>query len=159
MEGVDRARDRVQERLDRLTEGDRSPTVNQETVVANSEQYRRAIERSLDGVFRVRVAVTDGTGDVLATTGEDEPALPCGRTEPNESLGTAARRIVREQAGLDCVPREVVEATISGVRNSDEPTAQAVYRLSIVYVAELADPTSEPDHGRWKPAHTVDAPL
>ncbi|MFC6975531.1 hypothetical protein ACFQL1_14155 [Halomicroarcula sp. GCM10025709] len=86
MEGVDRARDRVQERLDRLTEGERSPTVNQETVVATAEQYRTAIDRSLDGVFGVRVAITNEEGDVLVTPGEDD-RLPYGETDPGSRSG------------------------------------------------------------------------
>ncbi|WP_284007581.1 NUDIX hydrolase [Haloarcula pelagica] len=157
MEGVDRARDRVQERLDRLTEGERSPTVNQETVVATAEQYRTAIDRSLDGVFGVRVAITNEEGDVLVTPGEDD-RLPYGETDPGESIGTAARRIAQAQTGIDCVPREATEATIRGIRNGDDPGSKAVYRLAVVYVADAVDPAAPAD-GHWEPTHAVDAPV
>ncbi|WP_324756707.1 NUDIX hydrolase [Haloarcula montana] len=159
MEGVDRAREQVQERLDRLTAGEQSPRVNQETVVTTGDQYRAAIDRSLEGVFRIRVAITNDAGEVLVTPGDDGMGLPCGETDPGEPIDTAARRIARGQAGIDCRPREAVEATIRGIRNEDEPGSDAVYRLSVVYAADAVDPDAASENHRWEPTHAVDAPL
>ncbi|WP_254273784.1 NUDIX hydrolase [Haloarcula marina] len=139
MDVSDRSRARVEERLTRLEEEFGSPAVTQTTFEVDGESYRRAVEHSRDGQLDVHAIVRDDDGAVLLSEDDEEWIIPRGQTRPGESLEAAARRIVKDRTGLDCSVAEAVRASISGVRNGDDEDDAAVYRLSVVFTAELAD--------------------
>ncbi|QIO22278.1 NUDIX hydrolase [Haloarcula sp. JP-L23] len=139
MDVSDRSRARVEERLSRLDAEFGSPAVTQTTFEVDEESYERAVERSRDGQLDVHAIVRDEDGAVMLREGDGEWMLPRGQTRPDEDLETAAKRIVRDAAGVDCTVTDAVRATISGVRNGDDESAETVYRLSVVFTAELTE--------------------
>jgi len=146
MDVASRSRSRVKERLTRLEEEFGKPEVTQTTFEVGSDRYERAIERSRGGQLNLQVVVRDDTGSVLLCADDDEWLVPQGQTRPNERLAEAVRRIVEETAGVDCAVTDVSRANIHGIRNSDDESADTVYRLSVVFAAETvgaAQPNSE----------------
>ncbi|MDS0257977.1 NUDIX domain-containing protein [Haloarcula sp. S1CR25-12] len=150
MDVASRSRSRVEERLTRLEEEFGPPEVTQTTFEVGSERYQRALEKSQDGQLDVRAVVRDDDGAVLLREGDGEWMVPHGQTEPDERLSAAVKRIVRDAADVDCTVTDAVSANIHGIRNSDDEAASTVYRLSVVFTAEVVD-TDEPDGDevRW----------
>ena len=134
----------------RLEEQFGPPEVTQTTFEVAQQRYRRALERSRDGQLDVRCVVRDDDGAVLLREGDGEWTLPRGQTRPDERLSEAVRRIVREAASVDCTVTDAVRATIHGIRNEDDESAATVYRLCVVFAAEVVD-TAEPtaESVRW----------
>ena len=150
MDGASRSRSRVEERLRHLEEEFGGVVVTQTTFEVGPQRYQRAIESSWEGQLDVRVVVRDNDGAVLLREGGGEWLVPRGRTRPDERLREAVRRIVRETAGIECAVTGAETANIHGIRNGDDETADTVYRLSVVFTAELAeaDPPAD-DSVRW----------
>ena len=150
MNVADHSRARVEERLKRLESNFGTPTVTQTTFEVGQERYQRAVEQSRDGQLDVRTVVRDGDGSVLLSEGNGEWTIPSGQTGPGESPEAAARRVVSEAAAVDCSVTDAVRANISGVCNGDDESAETVYRLSVVFAAELIDSPDATDGGvRW----------
>jgi len=151
MELAAQSRARVQERLARLEEAFGSPTVNQTTFAVGEAAYQRAVEQAQGGRVDVHAIVRNETGDVLLREADGGWAIPRGQTRRDEALDAAARRVVREHADIDCSIADAVRATISGIRNGDDPDDEAVYRLSVVFTAEPTDETERvaDDELRW----------
>jgi len=146
MDVASRSRSRVKERLTRLEEEFGSLEVTQTTFEVGEKRYQQTIERSRDGQLDVRAVVRDDDGAVLLREGDGEWMVPRGQTRPDERLRAAVRRIVSDAAGVDCAVTDAVSANIHGVRNGDDESADTVYRLSVVFVAEVVeadDPNEE----------------
>ncbi|MFC6756059.1 MULTISPECIES: NUDIX domain-containing protein [Haloarcula] len=150
MDVASRSRSRVEERLTRLEEEFGTPEVTQTTFEVGAQRYQRSLERSRDGQLDVRAVVRDDDGAVLLREGDGEWVVPRGQTRPDERLGEAVRRIVREAADVDCRVTDAVCANIHGIRNEDDESASTVYRLSVVFTADVVD-SSEPsgESVRW----------
>jgi len=149
MDVASRSRSRVEERLTRLEAEFDSLDVTQTTFEVGSERYQRALDRSRDGQLDVRAVVRDNDGAVLLREGDGEWLVPRGQTEPGEGLAEAARRIVRDAAGVDCTVTDAVTAKIHGIGNSDDETAGTVYRLSVVVTAEVVETGDGGESVRW----------
>ena len=139
MDVASRSRSRVEERLTRLEEEFGPPEVTQTTFGVSEERYQRSLEQSRDGQLDVRCVVRDDDGAVLLREGNGEWLVPRGQTEPGEGLSDAVKRIVRETAGVDCTVTDAVSANIHGIRNEDDESASTVYRLSVVFTADVVD--------------------
>ena len=139
MDVASRSRSRVEQRLQRLEEQFGTLEVTQTTFEVGAQRYQRAIENSRDGQLNVRVVVRDDSGAVLLQEGDGEWLVPRGRTRPDERLSEAVRRIDRETADVDCAVTDCVTANIHGIRHSDDADADTVYRLSVVFTAEVAE--------------------
>jgi len=139
MDVANRSRSRVEERLSRLEAEFGSLEVTQTTFEVGARRYQQAVENSRDGQLTVRVVVRDDSGAVLLEEGDGEWQVPRGRTRPDERLAEAVRRIVRETADVDCAVTDCVTANIHGIRNSDDESADTVYRLSVVFTAEVTE--------------------
>jgi len=150
MDVASRSRSRVEERLTRLEEEFGPPEVTQTTFEVEAERYQRSLERSRDGQLDVRCVVRDDDGAVLLREGNGEWIVPRGQTQPDERLSEAVKRIVREAADVDCTVTDAVSANIHGIRNEDDESASTVYRLSVVFTAEIVD-SAEPsgESVRW----------
>jgi len=139
MDVASRSRSRVEERLTRLEEEFGTPEVTQTTFEVGEQRYKRSLERSRDGQLDVRAVVRDDDGAVLVREDDEEWMVPRGQTRPDERLGEAVRRIVRDAASVDCRVTDAVRANIHGIRNEDAESASTVYRLSVVFTAEIVD--------------------
>ena len=137
MEIAERSRARVQERLARLEQEFGSTPVDQTTFSVGGEAYQRAVERSREGQVDVHAFVHNESGDVLLSDADGSWEIPQGQTQGAERPATAVERVVTETAGVACTIRDAVRATICGVRNETDPDAETVYRLSIVFDAEI----------------------
>jgi len=137
MDVAERSRARVQERLARLEQEFGSTAVDQTTFSVGEGAYRHAVERSREGRVDVHAFVHNESGDVLLSEDDGSWAIPQGQTEDAERPANAAKRVVSEAAGVECTIRDAVRATICGVRNGDDDDAETVYRLSVVFDAEI----------------------
>ncbi|AUG46816.1 hypothetical protein BVU17_04520 [Haloarcula taiwanensis] len=137
MEIAERSRARVQERLARLEQEFGSTPVDQTTFSVGGEAYQRAVERSREGQVDVHAFVHNESGDVLLRDTDGSWEVPKGQTQGAERPAAAVRRVVTETAGVECTVRDAVRATICGVRNESDSNAETVYRLSIVFDAEI----------------------
>jgi len=143
------SRERVEELLDVLEAEYGSVTVNQTTFAVGSTAYERAVERSREGRLAVHVVVHNDDRDVLLREADGGWAIPRGESRPGEPLAEAPERIVQETAGLDCSVEDAKRATISGVRNDDDPDADTVYTLSVVFTATASETGTAADSLRW----------
>ncbi len=146
MELAGRSRSRVEERLRKLEANFGPPAVTQTTFEVADERYQRSLAQSRDGQFDVRCVIRDGNGAVLLREREGQWGVPQGKTEADEQPSAAVKRIVREAAGVDCTVTDAVRANIHGIRNEDDGSAPTVYRLSVVFTADIdeeSDPTGE----------------
>jgi hypothetical protein len=150
MDVASRSRDRVEERLQRLESEFGTLEVTQMTFEVDSDNYRRAVDRSREDRLSVRAVVRDDEGAVLVHEGENEWLCPQGETKPDEQVPDAVRRIVRDVADIDYSLLDTATANIHGIRNSDDETAATVYRLSVVFTAEATGPVPAADDSvRW----------
>ncbi|WP_135302216.1 NUDIX hydrolase [Haloarcula amylovorans] len=146
----DRSRTRIKEWLERIESEVGSPTVTQTTFEVAEDSYRRALDQAEEGHIDVQVVVRDGSGAVLLNEGDSGWGVPRGQPHADEQLTEATERIVRDATGVDCVVTDATSATISGIRNADDETAPAVYRLGVVFTAELAEAEAATDEAvRW----------
>ncbi|WP_262175801.1 NUDIX domain-containing protein [Haloarcula laminariae] len=146
MDVASRSRSRVEERLTRLEEQFGTLEVTQTTFEVGPRRYQRAIENSRDGQLDVRAVVRDEDGAVLLQEGDGEWLVPRGQTRVDEPLSGAVQRIVSETADVDCTVTDATTANIHGIRNSDDEDADTVYRLCVVFTAEVTEadvPTGE----------------
>jgi ADP-ribose pyrophosphatase YjhB (NUDIX family) len=150
MDVASRSRSRVEERLTRLEEEFGPPEVTQTTFEVEAERYQQSLERSRDGQLDVRCVVRDDDGAVLLREGNGEWIVPRGQTQSDERLSAAVRRIVREAADVECTVTDAVSANIHGIRNEDDESAGTVYRLSVVFTAEVVDAAEPSEESvRW----------
>jgi len=150
MDVASRSRSRVEERLSRLEAEFGTPDVTQTTFEVGQERYQRAIERSRDGQLEIHAVVRDDAGRVLLREGDGGWMIPRGQTRPDERLPAAVRRIVRETVDVDCSVTGACSANIHGIRNSDDDGADTVYRLSVVFTAEIANTVEiDEESVRW----------
>lgn len=136
MDIASRSKTRIEERLSMIEAEFGSLAVTQTTIEVGTEQYQRALEYSRNNRLTVEPVVRNDDGEVLR---ESDGGLPRGHTEPNEGIPAATRRIVREAADISCAVRDVDTATISGYRNSDDPTADTVYLLCVTVTAKTGE--------------------
>jgi HAD superfamily hydrolase (TIGR01450 family) len=83
-----------------------------------------------EAVLPAVAAIVRDAGRVLLVHGEDGPTFPVGEVERTETVAEAARRVVREQSGLDATPAGLV-GVYSGpaeqvVTRADGATVQRV---------------------------------
>ena len=130
----------IEDRLDRLEEQYGTVTVNQSTFEVEGDRYRRVAEGTRADEVDVHVVVHNDTDDVLVWERDSRWTIPQGTVQPDESPEMAAERIVRENAGVDCVVQDVSNATIVGICNSEDPSAETLYQLQIVFTAEIEEP-------------------
>ncbi|MBX0293526.1 NUDIX hydrolase [Haloarcula nitratireducens] len=150
MDVSDRSRSRVTEWLERIESEVGSPTVTQTTFEVAEDGYRRALDQAEEGYIDVQAVVRDGSGAVLLNEEDGGWGVPQGQPRDDERLTEATERIVRDATGVDCVVTDATSATISGIRNADDPSAPAVYRLGVVFTAELAEAEETTDEAvRW----------
>lgn len=146
MDVTSRSRSRVQERLEHLEAEYGSVEVTQTTFEVGPDRYQRAVENSRDSHLTIRAVVRDDDGAVLV---EGDEEVPQGQTRPDERLGEAVRRIVRETAAVDCSVTGAATANIHGVRN--EETGETVYRLCAVFTAEpVSNEQTAGESVRWE---------
>ncbi|WP_276271034.1 NUDIX hydrolase [Haloarcula litorea] len=150
MDAADRSRAAVEDYIRELEAEFGSLSVSQTTFEVGAGHYQRAVEQSSAGRLDVHALVEDEDGAVLLHEGDGEWVLPRGQTRPEESPGDAAERVVSEAVGADCTVTDAVKATISGVRNGDDASAETVYRLAVVFTVELIESPDAPGEAvRW----------
>ena len=151
MDGNNRSREAVKERLARLEQEFGSVTINQTTFEVPADRYRRAVDHARDGAVEIRAVVRNDTDEVLLNEADDGWAVPRGRTRTGESPRSAAERIVSEDAAVDCTIRDVASVTITGICNGDDPAAETVYRLLVVFTGEVVDSADDDGEAvRWE---------
>lgn len=140
----------IEERLSRLEQVYGTVTVNQSTFEVEGERYRRVAEGTRADGVDVHVVVHNDTDDVLVRRRDSGWTIPQGTVKRGESPEAAAERIVRESADVDCAVQDVANATIVGICNSEDPSAETLYQLQIVFTAEVEEPpASTTETVRW----------
>ncbi|MBV0923615.1 hypothetical protein KTS45_05315 [Halomicroarcula limicola] len=150
MDVSDRSRSRIKEWLERIESEVGSPTVTQTTFEVAEDGYRRALDQAEAGNLDIQAVVRDDDDAVLLSEDDGGWGVPRGRPRDDEGLTEATERIVRDATGVDCAVTDATSATISGIRNADDETAATVYRLSVVFTAELTEAEAATDEAvRW----------
>ena len=133
---AERSREHVETKLEELEETYGSFAVKQTTITLPGEQYTSMRERGNPDPVAAYIAVTNDEGAVLHVDGEDEPELPGVEVGLGESLEPAVREQVRREADVDCVVDGVEQVTIAGLRHGDDPNAETLYNLVVVFSGE-----------------------
>jgi len=133
---AERSREHVEAKLEELEEAYGSFAVTQTTITLPGEQYKSMRERGNPDPIAAYIAVTNDEEDVLHVDGEEEPELPGVQVGLGESLEPAVREQVRDAAGIDCVVDGVEQVTITGLRHGDDPSAETLYHLVVVFSGE-----------------------
>lgn len=149
MEGDGTAADSVGEDIERLEDRFGSFPVNQTTLDVSEACYESARERAGAEELDVYVRVRNDDGEVLHVGGDEGGSVPQCVSGPNEPLSAAVTRTVRTETGVECAVDDVARVTITGVRDEDDPDAEAIYRL-----VALVDARHERGRARgaeWRP--------
>jgi hypothetical protein len=122
--------------------------VNQTTLSLSPDAYQDARDRADDGVADVYVRVHNDDGEVLHAEGDGRPRVPRCVGTSAKPLVDRARSAVREATGVSCVIDEIVRVTIAGVRNAEDPDAETVYRLLVLFDATYD--SGQAQNGVWQ---------
>ncbi|PSP93791.1 hypothetical protein BRC91_09385 [Halobacteriales archaeon QS_4_62_28] len=107
--------------------------VNQTTLSLRADAYHDASERASEGIADVYVRVYNDNGDVLHIGTDGQRRVPRCVGDSGRSLKDRARNAVEESTGVTCSIEQIVRVTIAGVRNADDPDAETVYRLLVLF--------------------------
>lgn len=156
MVSVGGTHEEIEERLDRLEARYGTVTVNQSTFEVEGDRYHRVADGTRADEVDVHVVVHNDTDDVLVRERDSGWTIPQGTVHPDESPEMAAERIVRENAGVDCAVQDVENATIVGICNSEDPSAETLYQLQIVFSADVEEPPANTTETiRWDDEPTL----
>jgi len=122
--------------------------VNQTTLSLSPDAYHDARDRADDGVADVYVRVHNDDGEVLHAEGDGRPRVPRCVGTSAKPLVDRARTAVEEATGVSCVIDEIVRVTIAGVRNAENPDADTVYRLLVLFDATYD--SGQAQNGVWQ---------
>ena len=109
--------------------------VNQTTLSLRADAYHDASERASEGIADVYVRVYNDDGDVLHVDTDGQRRVPRCVGDSGRSLKDRAQNAVEEPTGVTCSIEQIVRVTIAGVRNADDPDAETVYRLLVLFDA------------------------
>ncbi|UTF53695.1 NUDIX hydrolase [Natronosalvus rutilus] len=104
------------------------------------ERYRRVRERAdEEALGGAGVWLTNADGAVLLVRNEGDEGWgdPGGKREPDETYREAARRELREEAGVECEITGVLEVHVIEHR-SLEPDDPTVFDLIVIFAGEYA---------------------
>ena len=113
--------------------------------VTATDIYERRVP---DGVADVYVRVHNDDGEVLHAEGDGRPRVPRCVGTSAKPLVDRARTAVEEATGVSCVIDEIVRVTIAGVRNAENPDADTVYRLLVLFDATYD--SGQAQNGVWQ---------
>ena len=133
---AERSREHVETKLEELEEAYGSFAVTQTTITLPGEQYTDMRERGNPDPIAAYIAVTNDEDEVLHVNGDQEPELPGAEVALGESLEPAVCEQVQDVAGIDCVVDGVEQVTIAGLRHGDDPNAETLYNLVVVFSGE-----------------------
>jgi len=150
---VGRSRDAIGDGLESLQERYGSFPVNQTTLSLSPAAYRDAADRAEEGIADVYVRVHNDDGEVLQVDAEGRPRVPRCVSSDEKPLKERARRAVEQTTGVTCAVDEIVRVTIAGVRNAQDPDAETVYRLLVLFDATYEGGTVR--NGSWQPDSDV----
>jgi ADP-ribose pyrophosphatase YjhB (NUDIX family) len=153
-----RTREAVEERLAALQETYDGVTVNQTTISLPADRFRAVTEEYTGGLVDAYVAVRNRDDEVLHVNAEEGLELPGTATGRDEPLERSARRAVEDATGVVCRIDGLREVTIAGMRNADDPDAETVYRLVVVFSAEYLEGAIESE-AQWAERAREAAPV
>lgn len=147
---TDRSRERVDALLRDLEREYGAFEVVEKAWTHPPAEYRSLVERfeeSAVGGAGVWVRNDDGDLLLVRNEGDDGWGDPGGKREAGESFETAAKREVREEAGVECRLTGLHEVHVVENRNDDAPAAPVVYDAIVVFRGEHVDGEPRPRDG------------
>jgi len=148
MDTVGGSREVIGDGIELLQEHHGPFPVNQTTLSLSPEAYHDAVKRATDGVADVYIRVHNDDGEVLHVETDGRRRVPRCVGESAKPLADRACRAVQEATGIDCVIDEIVRVTIAGVRNAEDPEAETVYRLLVLF--DAAHDSGQTQNGVWQ---------
>jgi ADP-ribose pyrophosphatase YjhB (NUDIX family) len=138
---AERSREHVEAKLEELESTYGSFAVKQTTITLPGEQYTSMRERGNPDPIAAYIAVRNDDEEVLHVDSDSDAELPGVQVASGDSLEPAVRETVREETGVDCVVDGVEHVTIAGLRHGDDPDAETLYHLVVVFGGEHRDGT------------------
>ena len=142
---AERSREHVETKLEELEETHGSFAVKQTTITLPGERYTDLRERGNPDPVTASIAVRNEQGDVLHVGATGDPGLPEVEVALEDPLEPAVCAQVRDETGIDCAVDGVEQVTIVGLRHGDDPDAETLYNLVVVFSGDhlAGDPGSE----------------
>ena len=143
------SRERVEDYLSGLEQIYGSFPVNQTTVSLPREQFERVGADHELRLVDAYVEVRDVNRQVLHVESGSTTELPGGAVDLDGPVEQQLKETVREDTGVECVVEDVESATITGVRDEDEPESETLYHLTVVFGASYESGTVAGE-ARWE---------
>lgn len=118
--------------------------VNQTTVSLPGERFQHVLNRQKSEIVDAYAEVYNDDRQVLHVETDGEVSLPGDSLDVDDPLEPEVQAAVERTTGVECVVEGVESATIVGLRNEDEPTSEAVYRIVVVFEARHREGSPEP---------------
>jgi len=131
----ERSRERVEAKLDEFEDLYGSFVVNQTTITLPDDQYTKLRERGNPNPVAAYVAVYNDDDEILHVDVDGDHELPGIAAQLGGSLEPALKTEVADTAAVDCVVDSLDQVTIAGLRNADDPNAETLYNLVVVFHA------------------------
>jgi ADP-ribose pyrophosphatase YjhB (NUDIX family) len=130
--------------LSRLEASYDSFPVNQTTVSLPHEQLQRIRNQREPDAVDAYAEVYNDDRQILHVEADGQASLPGDSLDVDAPLEPQVRAAVERATGVDCVVEGIDSATIAGLRNEDEPNAETVYRLVVIFEARHREGSPKP---------------
>jgi hypothetical protein len=151
----ERSRERVEAKLDEFEDVYGSFVVNQTTITLPDDQYTELREHGNPDPVTAYVAVYNDDDEILHVDADGGHELPGIAAQLTDSLEPALRAEVSDTAAIDCVVDGLDQVTIAGLRNADDPEAETLYNLVVVFHATHEAGTPAEDAAWFETPETV----
>lgn len=142
-------RDVVEDHLSGLEQLYGAFPVNQTTVTLPHEQFERVDEDRDAQLVDAYVEVHDEDERVLHVETSGTMELPGRTVDLDRSIEQQLRETVREDTGVEFTVEGIESVTIAGVRDEDDPDAETLYHLVVVFEGQYE--SGDVDAGaRWE---------
>jgi hypothetical protein len=138
-------RGHIEEHLASLEDQYGSFPVNQTTVSLPDEQFERAQETSDQQTVDAYVEVRNDDHEILHVSDSGAMHLPGDAIDLSDSIDSQVTDAVAETTGIDCAVEGIESATITGLRNEDDPDGETRYHLIVLFDAAYRAGSADAD--------------
>lgn len=145
MGGKGGTKEEIEERLAGLEVAYDSFAVHQTTISLPAPQFERISAASTSRRAEAYVKVYNEDGQILQYTGGKGETLPRVDVGYEQRLEHEVQAAVERQTGIESTIDGLERATIAGIRNIEDSTAETRYCLILVFTATRRGGTAGPD--------------
>jgi hypothetical protein len=145
---------RIEGLLEKLEDQYGSFPVNQTTVSLPDEQFEHVRDERGSQTVDAYVEVQNDDHEILHVSDGNAVHLPGDAIDLSNAIESQVTEAVSELTGVDCTVESIESATITGLRNEDDPERDTQYRLVVLFDARYRAGNPDADaHWEREPSH------